>query len=51
MLKAVINGSIVGDSVGWTGTVLMISLMLLKDVVISVHSGSRNKNANKISRI
>jgi hypothetical protein len=50
MLKAVINGSIVGDSGGCTGTVFIRSLMFLKDVVISVHSGSRNKNANKISR-
>jgi hypothetical protein len=51
MLKAVINGSMVGDSGGCTGTVLIRSLMLLKDVVMSAHRGSRNTNAKKISRM
>ncbi|MDH4292287.1 MAG: hypothetical protein OEV56_06740 [Dehalococcoidia bacterium] len=50
MLKAVIIGSMVGDSGGCTGIVLIRSFKLLKVVVISVHRGSRNTNAKKNSR-
>jgi len=49
ILKAAINGSIVGDSGGCTGTVLMRSFKLLKVVVMSAHRGSRNTNAKKTS--
>jgi hypothetical protein len=51
MSKAAISGSMVGDSGGCTGTVLIRSFKLLKDVVISVHRGSRNTNAKKNSRM
>jgi hypothetical protein len=49
ILKAEINGSMVGDIGGSTGAVYMISWMFLKEVVMSVHRGSRNRNTKRTS--